>query len=534
MARKRKSRKPAPPKEYTETKADLNNLDLNSEDEFQDQSEMITLDDRYQREEDSEQEVFGMDYDDDSVEEEEELLEKFKAHNRHIFEPKSDDEDEQQEADGWGQSRNDYYVSDEATDDEAKEEELEAMRLQKRQVEAFEEQDFMDDNFENLIRNKLSTVDRKEYNLDETEVIQTNLSNLSVKEQLRLLKKNMPDILKYQKEFSVIWNELQYDEDKDDVLFLKYLYLANLAYFLAMAASETNTRGSHPVVDHLKKFESLVSKTQQVVDDEDDISVQEVDIQSEAEEDIEQSDEQEEVEEQDNSDESVEESEPEIEEYQPYAPLKKKKKHQSGLFGEGEDIGEVDLEDKIKQKKSLQFHVNRVDQNLLDKKLVSKINAKLQPKAEPAFDDAEDKEYLNETEKIYGKLSDSEIAEDQDEEEDSDDYYEEVKNLKRKRKEEKEELHAELHKPMEEPILEEDLNMDVKRKATYKILANRGLTPFRKKENRNPRVKKRMKYDAAKKKLSSVRRVAVDKTKLSKYQGELTGIKSNLSRSTKF
>ena len=35
------------------------------------------------------------------------------------------------------------------------------------------------------------------------------------------------------------------------------------------------------------------------------------------------------------------------------------------------------------------------------------------------------------------------------------------------------------------------------RKATYKILKNRGLTGHRKKENRNPRVKRRVKYEKA-------------------------------------
>ncbi|KAJ3269498.1 hypothetical protein HDV01_001344 [Terramyces sp. JEL0728] len=532
MARKRKSRnRAAAPREYTETRADLNNLDLNSEDEFQDQSEMINLDGRLQRDEDSEQEVFGMDYDDDSAEEEE-LLEKFKAHNRHVLEPNSDNEEEQDEA-GWGSSRNDYYVSDEATDDEAKEEEQEALRLQKKQVETFEEQDFLDDDFENLIQNKLKDVERKEFNLDEAERIQPNLSNLSVKEQMRLLKKNMPDILKYKKEFSVIWEELQDEEDRDEVLFLKYLYLANLAYFLAMAASDTNTRTSHPVVDHLKKFEELVSQSKQQtkVDDVEE-DVEDDDVEEEFEDLIEEEQEfeQDVVQDEEGSEDEL------VQEYKPLVPLKKKKKYSSGAFGEGEDIAEVDLQDKILKKKSLQFHVNRVDQNLLDKNLASKIRAKLESKPEteksqePEFNEDEDEHYLNQTEQIYGKLSDNE-QEDQD---DSDDYYEEVKNMKRKRKEEKEELHAELHKPLEEPFQEDDLEMDVKRKATYKILANRGLTPFRKKENRNPRVKKRMKYDAAKKKLSSVRRVAVDKSKLSKYQGELTGIKSNLSRSTKF
>jgi U3 small nucleolar RNA-associated protein 3 len=73
-----------------------------------------------------------------------------------------------------------------------------------------------------------------------------------------------------------------------------------------------------------------------------------------------------------------------------------------------------------------------------------------------------------------------------------------------------------------------------KRKATWKILTNKGLTPYRKKENRNPRVKKRLKYQKALKKLSSVRSVAVDKRQLASYQGEATGIKRNLTKSVKF
>ncbi|RPB05562.1 hypothetical protein L873DRAFT_807923 [Choiromyces venosus 120613-1] len=46
-----------------------------------------------------------------------------------------------------------------------------------------------------------------------------------------------------------------------------------------------------------------------------------------------------------------------------------------------------------------------------------------------------------------------------------------------------------------------------KRAIGYTISKNKGLTPFRKKEVRNPRVKKKMKYEAAKKKLGSVRAV---------------------------
>jgi U3 small nucleolar RNA-associated protein 3 len=70
-----------------------------------------------------------------------------------------------------------------------------------------------------------------------------------------------------------------------------------------------------------------------------------------------------------------------------------------------------------------------------------------------------------------------------------------------------------------------------KRKATYQILKNKGLIPKRKKEQRNPRVKQRNKYERAQKKLKTVKRIVAPLT--GAYGGEMTGIKSNLARSVK-
>ncbi len=64
------------------------------------------------------------------------------------------------------------------------------------------------------------------------------------------------------------------------------------------------------------------------------------------------------------------------------------------------------------------------------------------------------------------------------------------------------------------------------------MLKNKGLTPHRKKEQRNPRVKHRNKYEKAKKKIKSFKRVVVQQE--GSYGGEKTGIKPKLSRSIKF
>ncbi|KAL8851286.1 MAG: hypothetical protein Q9221_003816 [Calogaya cf. arnoldii] len=78
-----------------------------------------------------------------------------------------------------------------------------------------------------------------------------------------------------------------------------------------------------------------------------------------------------------------------------------------------------------------------------------------------------------------------------------------------------------------------EIGKDGKRGISYAIEKNKGLTPKRKKEVRNPRLKKRLKYEDKKKKLGSVRAVYKGGEGRGGYQGELTGIKGGLIRSVK-
>jgi U3 small nucleolar RNA-associated protein 3 len=79
---------------------------------------------------------------------------------------------------------------------------------------------------------------------------------------------------------------------------------------------------------------------------------------------------------------------------------------------------------------------------------------------------------------------------------------------------------------------EEEVGTDGKRKLNYQIEKNKGLAPFRKKEARNPRVKKRKKFEEKKKKLGSVRKLYKG-GQGGAYGGEMTGIKSGLVRGTR-
>jgi U3 small nucleolar RNA-associated protein 3 len=113
-------------------------------------------------------------------------------------------------------------------------------------------------------------------------------------------------------------------------------------------------------------------------------------------------------------------------------------------------------------------------------------------------------------------------------EDENDDLYEQVKAKKAALKEAKKAGYEASRMPI---IADADLADGDKRSVTWQILKNRGLTPHRKKESRNSRVKHRNKYESKMKKLSSFRAVA--KTQDGAYGGEKTGIRTGLARSVK-
>ena len=79
-----------------------------------------------------------------------------------------------------------------------------------------------------------------------------------------------------------------------------------------------------------------------------------------------------------------------------------------------------------------------------------------------------------------------------------------------------------------------DLPTNAPRPANYTMIKNKGLTPSRTKEQRNPRVKQRTRYEKAIKKHTSARggRLSTDTSK--PYAGESTGIRTNLTKSVRF
>ncbi|KAK5629745.1 hypothetical protein RRF57_005460 [Xylaria bambusicola] len=79
----------------------------------------------------------------------------------------------------------------------------------------------------------------------------------------------------------------------------------------------------------------------------------------------------------------------------------------------------------------------------------------------------------------------------------------------------------------------EKVGPDGRREITYAIKANKGLAPKRKKEVRNPRVKKKLAYESKLKKLKSQKPVYSGGPGKGGYAGEKSGLKTNLVKSVK-
>jgi U3 small nucleolar RNA-associated protein 3 len=119
---------------------------------------------------------------------------------------------------------------------------------------------------------------------------------------------------------------------------------------------------------------------------------------------------------------------------------------------------------------------------------------------------------------------------------DEDGYYDMIATQTKQKKVDKKArayAYTEAAKQGGEVYAQEEVGPDGKRAITYAIAKNKGLAPRRKKEVRNPRVKKRKKFDEKMKKLGSIRQVYKGGEGRGGYGGELTGIKKNLVKSIK-
>lgn len=222
-------------------------------------------------------------------------------------------------------------------------------------------------------------------------------------------------------------------------------------------------------------------------------------------------------------------------------------------FGDEDALTAKEAEEKAKQKRSLRFYTSQIaqksnkrtaagrdaggDADIPYRERLKDRQARLNAEAEKRG-----KQKAQGAEELGGDSDDedrrvaSELRTGGDSGSDDDDYYDMVAARTNKRKADKKafaEAQAAAAREGGHVEVQEEVGADGKRAITYQIEKNKGLAPKRNKLNRNPRVKKRMRFEDKTKKLRSVRQVYKGGEGRGGYAGELTGIKKNLVKSVK-
>ncbi|KAH6911360.1 Sas10 C-terminal domain-containing protein [Coprinopsis sp. MPI-PUGE-AT-0042] len=233
-----------------------------------------------------------------------------------------------------------------------------------------------------------------------------------------------------------------------------------------------------------------------------------------------------------------------------FVPTKKKSSSRTSadddVYGEADFLQTADAADKSARKKTLQFHTSRIEsasarrqsarnqamggdddipyrerQKQIALRAEQEAKKRLAQQGGEDLDDVEPE--LPSRKRIRdGDSDDGSTSEGGDS---ADEYYELVKKKSKQKKQKKKEEHEAAR--AEQRIVEDD-DASGPRSLTRAILKNRGLTPHRSKAVRNPRVKKRQRYDQAKKKLSSQK--AIYKGGVSETKGTYGGEKSGISK----
>ena len=219
---------------------------------------------------------------------------------------------------------------------------------------------------------------------------------------------------------------------------------------------------------------------------------------------------------------------------------------------DNEDLGEetpltaAEAAEKAARKKSLRFYTSQIVQKANKRDRAGRgaggdddipHRERLRDRQARLNAEAERRGKNQKADELGGESDDEDrrVAKDVRGEDNEDDYYDQIISSNKTKKAQKAALAA-AHaaaSASDRIIPVEEVGPDGRREITYAIAKNKGLTQHRKKESRNPRVKKRLRYEEKKKKLASVRAVYKGGEGRGGYGGELTGIKKGLVKSVK-
>ncbi|KAI0382827.1 Sas10 C-terminal domain-containing protein [Hypomontagnella monticulosa] len=533
----------------------------------------------------------GSDDDDDEDEEEEDYGRKpSKSGKAQRDDGSESGEGEEGDSGWWGSSRKEYYDADNPeTEADALEEEKEARRLQKKKLAKMSESDFLFD--------EAAWLAPEAEDADQDEVVTEVLKDVEIpaemgpEERYRLLRARYPefdylaDELQQLQPLLVALQKEAEGQSSKSLAVVKYrilgCYVATLAMYFATLTSPARdaTTGvskaldptelrDHEVMgtllecrDAWKKVEHLkTSQDVQAVDSMPSPPEEEPSMVEKMEMDIEISKKQNDwsaakkAKAKAKAERKAKAIEASLANLDALVAAKKPKKKLNAEivardsdsdFGEEETLDVKSAAEKAARKKSLRFYTSQI---------VQKANRRAGAGRDAGGDvDIPYRERLKdrqarlnaEAEKRGKKGSmGADLGEASDEEDerlanavrgDEDEYYDLIAAKSSKKKGEKAARSAALNAASKHDRVVETqvIGEDGKRKVTYQIEKNKGLAPKRKKEARNPRVKKRKAYEEKQKKLKSMKPVYGGGEGRGGYGGELTGIKSGLIKSVK-
>lgn len=561
-----------------------NDFSDNEIDAFDSRNERVLLDQAgdYLRgnssDEDSEEEVLGLKHQNNDDSEDESASDGSEVEG---------EEEENDAEERWGSKKN-YYGGDDVSDDDGGAEMAEeALRQQKKHLQALEMDDFVDEEMMQDWEKSAAQFDHQDTTTSGAVVEEktVDFDTLDEDEKLKHLNGQHPEFVPLLKEFNNLTPKLETLKLNLEDALSHAKYVALLAYLSSISsyfsifvdllrAKQKFSMKENPVMESIlstrevwrqaSEISSSVSKTP-VDGDSEDEEMSEVSEISDAEEGSGKSEFAEFDEfsddgklQTDSEDElglEMEDSDLDSEtdanlniDVTAKRAIKKPQAVASGDYTETATPDSVDKEEKDRRKKSLRFYTSKIDQAAKKNAANERFDGDLDlPYRERLF---ERQQRLLEEARKKGLGKDKlQLGEDLDGEdygsgdeklanainEDADDYYESIKNSKSATKEARKIAHEKVKKAArlgKLGELAENADEHGKRALNFQILKNKGLTPNRRNDNRNARVKKRKRYDQAQKKLKSVRQV-YDESNRGPYQGEKTGIKKGLSRSVR-
>ncbi|KIW94348.1 uncharacterized protein Z519_05664 [Cladophialophora bantiana CBS 173.52] len=490
------------------------------------------------------------------------------------------EEDEEEEEEGyWGTSKADYYSADIIeTEADALEEEQEARRLQLKQLKSMTEADFgLDESA--WVADSLQTQEKRPAveKLPELQIPE----NATVDERIKILKSRYPefepltkDFLSLQDTYQSVKKEAEMEPDNDGgVTVTKFralsAYLGAVAMYLALLTSTKTGLAlapgelrDHPIMSNLVRCRQLWEEAE-LLRPIDTLEIQETKPPTIKPQNL-----------------APEVSRPSVikktktklplpEPLSPEPPavstkskkVKKSKRNElqellassmqqpveeESDFGDEAPLTQEEAAEKARRRKSLRFYTSQIAQKANKRGAASRqaggdddlpYKERIRDKQERLLREAEQRGRVaaNEREAL-DDINDEDVDAGRRINDEANEYYDMLVTTSKQKKAEKRaraQAYAEAARQGAQVHEEEQIGPDGKRKITYAIEKNKGLAPKRKKEVRNPRVKKRKKFDEKMKKLGSMRALYKGGEGRGGYGGEATGIKTNLVKSIK-